>query len=210
VQVTRARCQVPVVRAAGRGWTQFDSERGPATGLLTESRRGEARACLSVRRRLATLAVGIGVLTALVPIASQAHRLHKLPVKQRPLTVSAVHSRCLRHPRFDGMMKIRGFYVRYPFFGPGPPATPITYETGYLFGHRMPPLLQPSDLGSGVLVKGPDLASSRLIPDTGWISVHGNLHCARLSPVVQLRTWRSLAASTRGAREATARAQGRP
>ncbi|HZU13361.1 MAG TPA: hypothetical protein VFB58_11025 [Chloroflexota bacterium] len=145
-----------------------------------------------MRREITYLTIGL-LAGCVIAGTSSTHAQRSASRATRVLTVSELQARCVRGTAVYNV-RVRGYYAVYAFFGPGPPATPITYQTGYLYGHKVRTPMDRSASSSGILVIGPRLGSGTQLPASGWVQIAGRWDCA--SARLRVRSWKpSLALS---------------
>lgn len=113
-----------------------------------------------------------------------------VPRGTHALTVKQVRQLCAHGPGSHAV-RVRGYYASYTFFGPGPPATPVSYQTGYLFGRKVPTPIDSTTASTGILVLGPQFGVEPQFPDAGWVQVTGKWSCSTFR--LRVKSWRSSA-----------------
>jgi len=136
----------------------------------------------------------IWLASSVFPLAQSAFLTSGVSVRTgtHVLTVKRVRLLCT-HGAGSHSVRVRGYYASYPFFGPGPPATPVSYQTGYLFGHEVRTPIDSASTPAGILVVGPQLGVAPQLPAAGWVQVTGRWSCSTLR--LELKSWRPSAHS---------------
>jgi len=134
----------------------------------------------------------IWIALSLCTLASAAFptEARSIQTDTRLLTVRQVQLLCA-HGAGSHSVRARGYYASYPFFGPGPPATPISYQTGYLFGRRARTPIDSATVAARILVLGPHYGIGPQLPAAGWVQITGTWHCSTLR--LRLKSWRPAA-----------------
>lgn len=114
-------------------------------------------------------------------------RQDRAQASARVVTVKQLRSLCARGPESHSV-RVRGYYAAYTFFGPGPPATPVTYQTGYLFGHKVRTPIDTSTAASGILVLGPQYGFGARLPAAGRVQINGRWNCSTFR--LRLKSWK--------------------
>lgn len=126
----------------------------------------------------------IVMLTLCVILPSEVLAQRSIGTIRTSWTVPRAREFCFHHADAQRVVWVRGFYTTDQFFGPR------SFQTGYLFKHDVPALLDPGLIASGLLVDGPSIDSASPLPNSGRIEVRGRLSCGTAGAGLRLIKWK--------------------